>query len=230
MEAALDLESSAFGLGGSTPPAPTKDVPAWRNRKTRCIQNAVSSDVGVRCPRPAPVKFNTESWPSGLRRRTANAEHLLRCHSFESNTLRHDVHVRQIRLAAAVCKTATHLGSGGSNPLTCTKCLCFKNLGWRSGPSRYPHAVEIARSNRAPRSATSSKDRTPACRAERCEFDSRRSRQFRRCTLGWFGGCSFKALIRGFDSRHRRQDCYSRFMRISEALMLGTMKLEIIAR
>ena len=89
MEAALDLESSAFGLGGSTPPAPTKDVPAWRNRKTRCIQNAVSSDVGVRCPRPAPEQLNTESWPSGLRRRTANAEHLLRCHSFESNTLRH---------------------------------------------------------------------------------------------------------------------------------------------
>ncbi len=27
MEAALDLESSAFGLGGSTPLAPTKDVP-----------------------------------------------------------------------------------------------------------------------------------------------------------------------------------------------------------
>ena len=88
MEAALDLESSAFGLGGSTPLAPTKDVPAWRNRKTRCIQNAVSSDVRVRFPRPAPTKFNTESWPSGLRRRTANAEHLLRCHSFESNTLR----------------------------------------------------------------------------------------------------------------------------------------------
>ena len=38
MEAALDLESSAFGRGGSTPLAPTKDVPAWRNRKTRCIQ------------------------------------------------------------------------------------------------------------------------------------------------------------------------------------------------
>ena len=34
MEAALDLESSAFWLGGSTPLAPTKDVPAWRNWKT----------------------------------------------------------------------------------------------------------------------------------------------------------------------------------------------------
>ena len=53
---------------------------------------------------------------------------------------------------------------------------------------------------------------------------------FRRCTLGWCGGCSFKALIHGFDSRHRRQDCDSCFMRILEALMLGTMKLEIIAR
>ena len=41
MEAALDLESSAFGLGGSTPPAPTKDVPAWRNGKTRCIQRSI---------------------------------------------------------------------------------------------------------------------------------------------------------------------------------------------
>ena len=42
MEAALDLESSAFGLGGSTPLAPTKDVPAWRNGrraafKTQCL-------------------------------------------------------------------------------------------------------------------------------------------------------------------------------------------------
>ena len=41
MEAALDLESSAFGLGGSTPLAPTKVVPAWRNGrraafKTQC--------------------------------------------------------------------------------------------------------------------------------------------------------------------------------------------------
>ena len=57
MEAALDLESSAFGLGVSTPLAPTNDVPAWRNWKTRCIQIGVSSDVGVRCPRPAPMKF-----------------------------------------------------------------------------------------------------------------------------------------------------------------------------
>ena len=74
MEAALDLESSAFGLGGSTPLAPTKNVPAWRNGKTRRTQNAVSSDVGVRCPRPAPMQLNTDSWPSGLRHRTANAE------------------------------------------------------------------------------------------------------------------------------------------------------------
>ena len=52
--------------------------------------------------------------------------------------------------------------------------------------------------------------------------------RFCRCTPGWFGGCSFKALIHGFDSRHRRQDCDSCFMRILETLMLGTMKLEII--
>jgi hypothetical protein len=50
MEAALDLESSAFGLGGSTPLAPTKDMPARRNGKTRCIQNAVSSDAGGSMP------------------------------------------------------------------------------------------------------------------------------------------------------------------------------------
>jgi hypothetical protein len=30
--------------------------------------------------------------------------------------------------------------------------------------------------------------------------------RFRRRTLGWIGGCSFKALIRGFDSRRRRQE------------------------
>ena len=91
MEAALDLESSAFGLWGSTPLAPTKDVPAWRNGKTRCIQNAVSSDVGVRCPRPAPMIFNTGSCSSGLRRRANHTDYLLKCHSFESNTLRHFV-------------------------------------------------------------------------------------------------------------------------------------------
>ena len=141
------------------------------------------------------------------------------------------MHVRQIRLAAAVCKTATLQGFRGSNPLTCTSVcfVCLLNLGWRSGPSRYPHKVELARSNRAPRTATSSNDRTPACRAVRCEFESRRSRQFRRCTLRWFGGCSFKALIHGFDSRHRRQDCDSCFKRISEGHMLGKVKLEIIA-
>jgi hypothetical protein len=29
---------------------------------------------------------------------------------------------------------------------------------------------------------------------------------FRRCTLDWFAGYSFKALIHGFESRHRRHD------------------------
>ena len=38
-------------------------------------------------------------------------------------SLRHDVHVRQIRLAAGVCKTSTLLGAGGSNPLTCTRVV-----------------------------------------------------------------------------------------------------------
>ena len=92
-------------------------------------------------------------------------------------SLRHDVHVRQIRLAAAVRKTATQSGKGGSNPLTCTRVfLASKNLGWRSGPSRCPHEAELARSNRAPRTAASSNDRMPLRRRGKCEFDSRRSR------------------------------------------------------
>lgn len=45
-------------------------------------------------------------------------------------SLRHDVHVRQIRLAAAVRKTVILSGSGGSNPLTCTKLvLAFVESG-----------------------------------------------------------------------------------------------------
>ena len=44
VEAALDLESSAFGLGDSTPFAPTKDVRAWRKKKMHCIQDAMPSD------------------------------------------------------------------------------------------------------------------------------------------------------------------------------------------
>ena len=143
------------------------------------------------------------------------------------------MHVGQIRLAAAACKTATLRGFGGSNPLTCTNLvLCSSHLGWRSGPSRCPHKAEFARSNRAPRTATSSNDRTPACRAVRCEFESRRSRQFRRCTLGWFGGCSFKAPClsncchAGSIPLHRRQNCDSFLIQISEAQMLWELKLE----
>lgn len=45
-------------------------------------------------------------------------------------SLRHDVHVRQIRLAAAVRKTVALSGSGGSNPLTCTRVvLAFVESG-----------------------------------------------------------------------------------------------------
>jgi hypothetical protein len=98
-------------------------------------------------------------------------------------SLRHDVHVRQIRLAAAVRKTATFRGFGGSNPLTCTKLvLCSLHLGWRSVPiSLSLIRQELARSNRAPRTATSSTDRTLLFRrgrgrGVRCEFESRRSR------------------------------------------------------
>jgi len=123
------------------------------------------------------------------------------------------VHARQIRLAAPASKTVTPRSYGGSNPLACTRVylqfpelfLFFRDLGWRSGPSRYPHEVETARSNRAPRTAASSNDRIPLCRRGWCEFDSRRSRHvFCRCTLVWFGGCSFNAplffkhLSRGF--------------------------------
>jgi hypothetical protein len=43
--------------------------------------------------------------------------------------------VRQIRLAAAVRKTATLRGFGGSNPLTCTR-LVFIASGVEKRPSR----------------------------------------------------------------------------------------------
>ena len=144
------------------------------------------------------------------------------------------MHVRQIRLAAAVCKTVTLPGFGGSNPLACTRVvLWFKDLGWRSGHfaalMRQSSHVRIVPPERLRRLQIGRFPIDEVGRGVRCEFESRRSCQSRWCTLGWFGGCSFKALPRGFDSHHRRQDCDSCFVRISEALMLGTMKLEIIA-
>ena len=109
-------------------------------------------------------------------------------------SLRHDVHVRQIRLAAAVRKTATLRGDGGSNPLACTR-LVFVASGATERSISQPSYCEKSIVRIVCRTATSSNDRTPPCRGVRCEFDSRRSRQFRRCTLGWFGECSFKAPI-----------------------------------
>jgi hypothetical protein len=44
------------------------------------------------------------------------------------------------------------------------------------------------------------------------------------------GPILFQTSVARVQPRHRRQDRDSRFMRISEALMLGAMKLEIIAR
>ena len=57
-------------------------------------------------------------------------------------SLRHDVHVRQIRLAAAVRKTATLRGDGGSNPLACTKLVLYLlHLGRQSVLSRNLHTA-----------------------------------------------------------------------------------------
>ena len=44
------------------------------------------------------------------------------------------------------------------------------------------------------------------------------------------GPMLFQTSVARVQARHRRQDCDVCFMRISEPLMLGTMKLEIIAR
>ena len=54
MEAALDLESSAFGLGGSTPLAPTKrcaGLAEWED----ALHSKRSVLGRVRFPRPAPM-------------------------------------------------------------------------------------------------------------------------------------------------------------------------------
>ena len=50
------------------------------------------------------------------------SESTLGCRGFISTCY---VHVRQIRLAAAVRKTATLRGDGGSNPLACTKLVLY---------------------------------------------------------------------------------------------------------
>ena len=52
---------------------------------------------------------------------------------------------------------------------------------------------------------------------------------FRRCRLGWFGGCSFTASLRGFDSRRRRQDPGSLLCRLPDDWPIRKLKLEIIA-
>jgi hypothetical protein len=42
LEAALDLESSALGLGGSTPPAPTKDVHVRQIRLAAAVRKTAT--------------------------------------------------------------------------------------------------------------------------------------------------------------------------------------------
>jgi hypothetical protein len=153
-----------------------------------------------------------ERWPSQVYGARPESESTFGCRGFKSTLSRHDVHVRQIRLAAAVRKTATLWGFGGSNPLTYTRVsFAFVESGVKKRLISLLFYARVERSSHAQCTAASSKDRTPPCRGVRCEFESRRSRHLRRCTLGWFGGCSFKALIRGFDSRHRRQFLYSVF-------------------
>lgn len=63
-----------------------------------------------------------------------------------------DVHVRQIRLAAAVCKTATLWGNGGSNPLTCTRLvLAFVESGVEKRSISLPSCSEMLSVRIAPR-------------------------------------------------------------------------------
>src|SRR5580658_10238498 len=67
------------------------------------------------------------------------------CRGFKSTLSPPTVHVRQIRLAAAVRKTAALRGFGGSNPLTCTRLVVsFKNLG---GGAVYLAALKRQRSH-----------------------------------------------------------------------------------
>lgn len=118
------------------------------------------------------------------------------------------VHVRQIRLAAAVRKTVALSGPGGSNPLTCTKLIVYLlHSGWNCGRSRslrkakdrayelFPKRLRRLRIGRLP------------VEEYGASLNLVVAANFRRCTPGWFGGCSFKALIRGFDSRHWRHFC-----------------------
>ena len=103
------------------------------------LKRAILRDVSVRFAPLPPV------WRDGRVRSKAlalKARAPYGAAGSNPRSLRHDVHVRQIRLAAAVRKTATFRGFGGSNPLTCTKLLvCFLHLGWRSGPSRSPARI-----------------------------------------------------------------------------------------
>ena len=73
----------------------------------------------------------------------------MRCHSFESNTLRHDVHVRQIQLAATVRKTATPRGfwrfKSSHMHQVCLHASCV--WGGEAAISLAPIRRELARSN-----------------------------------------------------------------------------------
>ena len=116
-------------------------------------------------------------------------------------SLRQDVHVRQIRLAAAVRKTATLSGFWRFKSSHMHQ-VCF--VFFAPGVEKWSISLalirqELARSNRAPRTATSSNDRTPPCRGVRCEFDSRRSRHISpvHARMVW------RMLFQGIDSRVR---------------------------
>jgi hypothetical protein len=161
-------------------------------------KRAILRDVSVRFAPLPPVWRDGRVRPKAL---ALKARAPYGAADSDPHSLRHDVHVRQIRLAASVRKTATFRGFGGSNPLTCTK-LCF--VFFASGVEKWPISLALirqvlARSNRAPRTATSSNDRTPPCRGVRCEFESRRSRHISPV----YARLVWRMLFQGIDSRVR---------------------------
>ena len=100
--------------------------PSGCERSTRSasasLERWLSQVYGTRAP---PHKHGPVCGDPGLKARAPSG-----AAGSNPRSLRHDGHVRQIRLAAAVRKTATLSGSGGSNPLTCTRLvLAFVESG-----------------------------------------------------------------------------------------------------
>jgi hypothetical protein len=175
------------------------------------LKRAILRDVSVRFAPLPPV------WRDGrvrLKALAPKARAPSGAAGSNPRSLRQDVHVRQIRLAAAVRKTATQSGKGGSSPLTCTRAFRVSRI-W--GGEAAHLAALIRQSSHVQIVPPERLRRLMIGRLPVEEYGASLNlvvaARFRRCTLGWFGGCSFKALIRGFDSRHRRQNCCSLLMR-----------------